>query len=398
MPNPATVGQGVSFGASASDPDNDPLTYAWNFGDGTNGTGAAASHTYSIAGTYTASVTVSDGKGGSATANVTVTVNPGGGGFPPGGVKINFQLAGAPVPSGYSADTGAVYGDRGNGFSYGWNADNSANARDRNSPASPDQRYDTLIHMQKPSNPNASWSIAVPNGTYSVHVVSGDPSYIDSVYKLNVENVLAVSGTPTSTVHWIQGTVTVTVADGMLTISNASGSSNNKICFVDISAVAVAATSADVASIEFKPLAVSSVGTTLKFSATGNDSLRVNATLSDLPHDLQLSGLAVGLDVGGATAQFVLDKHGRGKNNAGACSVKFNSSKQVWAVTISQKHGNWLQPWSDGGMDKSQKQLALSAPVELTIGSQTFGGEKQAVFLNKTGKTGTMKSTTSHHK
>jgi hypothetical protein len=46
--------------------------------------------------------------------------------------------------------------------------------------------------------------------------------------------VLAASGTPTSSIRWFEGTVTVTVSDGRLTISNATGASNNKICFVDI--------------------------------------------------------------------------------------------------------------------------------------------------------------------
>src|SRR5687768_8696119 len=54
--------------------------------------------------------------------------------------KVNFQPAGAPTPGGYVADTGATYGSRGNGYTYGWNANNSANTRDRNALA--DQRYD----------------------------------------------------------------------------------------------------------------------------------------------------------------------------------------------------------------------------------------------------------------
>jgi hypothetical protein len=81
-------------------------------------------------------------------------------------VKINFQTSTSTTPSGYLPDSWAVYGDRGNGYTYGWNADNSANARDRDAPNSPNQRYDTFTHMQKPSNPNATWEIAVPNGTY----------------------------------------------------------------------------------------------------------------------------------------------------------------------------------------------------------------------------------------
>ncbi|HEY1409102.1 MAG TPA: hypothetical protein VF434_09180, partial [Promineifilum sp.] len=62
-------------------------------------------------------------------------------------VKINFQPGGTDIPSGYFPDTGAIYGVRGNSFTYGWNADNSATTRDRNSPLAADQRYDTLIHL-----------------------------------------------------------------------------------------------------------------------------------------------------------------------------------------------------------------------------------------------------------
>ncbi len=54
----------VSFDASGSnDPDNAPqaLSYSWNFGDGQSATGATASHTYASAGSYNATLTVSDG-------------------------------------------------------------------------------------------------------------------------------------------------------------------------------------------------------------------------------------------------------------------------------------------------------------------------------------------------
>src|SRR5262249_10127994 len=60
--------------------------------------------------------------------------------------KINFQPASAAVPVGYLADTGAVFGNRGNGYTYGWNADCSAYTRERNAANSPDKRYDTLVH------------------------------------------------------------------------------------------------------------------------------------------------------------------------------------------------------------------------------------------------------------
>jgi YVTN family beta-propeller protein len=155
-------------------------------------------------------------------------------------IRINFQPAGVSVPSGYLVDSGATYGNRGNGYSYGWNANNSNWTRDRNSSLSSDQRYDTLIHMQKGSSANR-WEIGLPNGNYSVTIVSGDAAATDSVYRVNAEGVLVVSGTPTTSQRWISGTRTVTVSDGRLTLLNGSGSSNNKVCFIDINRVATAA-------------------------------------------------------------------------------------------------------------------------------------------------------------
>ena len=58
----------IAFTATGTDPDGDTLTYAWDFGDTTSSTTQNPSKTYTAAGTYTAKVTVSDGKGGSGSA------------------------------------------------------------------------------------------------------------------------------------------------------------------------------------------------------------------------------------------------------------------------------------------------------------------------------------------
>jgi probable HAF family extracellular repeat protein len=64
-------------GRGSTDPDGDALTYIWNFGDGTpTAAGATPSHVYERLGTYTATLTVSDGRGGSATATATVDILP----------------------------------------------------------------------------------------------------------------------------------------------------------------------------------------------------------------------------------------------------------------------------------------------------------------------------------
>ncbi|MGE9296639.1 MAG: PKD domain-containing protein, partial [Puniceicoccales bacterium] len=70
-----TVGVAQDFQAIASDPDGDPLTYSWKFGDGQTATGNPASHTYTAGGSYLLSVTVDDGNGGTATASRVVTVS-----------------------------------------------------------------------------------------------------------------------------------------------------------------------------------------------------------------------------------------------------------------------------------------------------------------------------------
>jgi len=71
-----TVGMEIQFVCSASDPDGDPLVYAWDFGDGGTSPDLIPKHTYTAAGDYTVILTVSDGYGGMASDQITVHIHP----------------------------------------------------------------------------------------------------------------------------------------------------------------------------------------------------------------------------------------------------------------------------------------------------------------------------------
>ena len=62
-------------GTRSTDGDGDPLTYAWDFGDGTRGTGPTPTHAYARSGVYTVALVVNDGSVDSTPpARVQVTV------------------------------------------------------------------------------------------------------------------------------------------------------------------------------------------------------------------------------------------------------------------------------------------------------------------------------------
>jgi len=145
--------------------------------------------------------------------------------FTAGSLRVNFQPGTAPVPDGYVADQGDAFGDRGNGLSYGWSSDHSAETRQRNNePVS-----GTFCHFLD----SQRWEVALPDGDYRITLQVGDASY-------GSDNVIRVEGVvvcrhlelnqSTRTL-----TKTVSLKDGRLTIDNGDSTGRvTKLCSLGI--------------------------------------------------------------------------------------------------------------------------------------------------------------------
>ena len=76
-PESPTVGEIVTFDASAShDPDGTIVSYAWDYGDATSDSGEIVTHAYSLEGTYTVTLTVTDDEAATDTATDMIIVVP----------------------------------------------------------------------------------------------------------------------------------------------------------------------------------------------------------------------------------------------------------------------------------------------------------------------------------
>jgi pectate lyase len=152
-------------------------------------------------------------------------------------VKVNYQKDVDAIPSGYVADYGNTYGDRGNGYSYGWNSDHTSTMRDYGTTA--DARLNTIVNFKV----GAYWELLIANGLYDVEATIGDGVYDRSGYILNVEGVNYWNNTNLLKLQFRTQTRTVTVSDGRLTIDNgAAGDSDVRLCYVIITPVTAADT------------------------------------------------------------------------------------------------------------------------------------------------------------
>jgi PKD repeat protein len=73
-PETLQTGESGTFEASINEDADEPLTYEWDFGDGSSGSGLLTTHAFSEPGEYTVTFMASN-EGGSSSESMTVTVN-----------------------------------------------------------------------------------------------------------------------------------------------------------------------------------------------------------------------------------------------------------------------------------------------------------------------------------
>jgi PKD repeat protein len=189
-PTTGTAPLSVSFDGSASDDvDGTVASYAWNFGNGQNGSGATPpAVTYTLPGTYTATLTVTDNKGAVGVVSQTITVNRPPNQTPVGNLTATPTSGSAPLlvqlsSNGSSDPDGAI-------TSYAWNFGNGHTSTSPN----PSAVYDTpgayTVSLTLTDNDGAS---SVKSTTVNVSAANVAPIAVISAAPLSGSAPLTVN-------------------------------------------------------------------------------------------------------------------------------------------------------------------------------------------------------------
>jgi len=247
----------TSFTGSATG-GTSPYTYSWNFGDGTSSPSQSPSHTYSSAGNYTATLTVTDSKPVSDTESIaiTVTATP---------ATLVASASASPV-SGTAPLTTSFSGSATGGtspYTYSWNFGDgsSSSVQNPSHTYSSAGNYTATLTVTDSKSVSDTESIAITvTATPATLVASASASPASGLAPLTVTfGGSATGGTPPYAYNWSFGDGTTSSAQNPSHTYTASGGYTANLIVTDSdSSTASAGISIAVGSISGFSLAISS--------------------------------------------------------------------------------------------------------------------------------------------
>lgn len=147
-------------------------------------------------------------------------------------------------------------------------------------------------------------------------------------------------------------------------------------------------------------LQIDALSGAVRFDVTGKDSFKLSGVFPAFAMGSSFANVESTIDVGGATERFVLSAKGKGKNAAGALTLrlKFLKNKTTRALeyngapipfSVSAK-GTFASMWTDENLRENGGTAGVSEPfaVRMTIGAAQADGTAVANTAVRAGKSG----------
>ncbi len=328
-PYTGTIGQAIAFnGSGSTDQNNLPLTYAWDFGDGSTGSQAMPVHTYGAAGSYTVKLTVSDSSGLSASASTTATITaPTTLTASPGGPYT------ATVGSAISFNGSASYDPKGETLTYAWDFGDGS----QGTTAAPSHTYTqagTYTVTLTVTNTDGATASATTTATVSA-VLS---AVLNGPYSGNVSQVISFSGAgstgpgnDTLTYAWNFGDGATTSGSTVTHAYTAAGTFAVSLTVTDTVTSSTASTTAS--AVITQPLSVAVTSPT-QGALFNTSTVNVSGTVDGQNATVQVNGVAATVSGGSFTAANVPIREGVNLITAVASDSQGNSGTASTSVTV----------------------------------------------------------------
>lgn len=267
------------------EPEED-FSFVWSFSDTDEEfTGETLKRTYSSPGDYELSVEAFRAGHALGQASRSFTVV----GEPRISYKINFQPDSLEAPGGFLADTGELFGDRGNGLTYGWDQ-----ALPSQTSYTAYEGFVRIWNTQRVSSiraaNNRTWEMEVPNGRYSVTLVVGHMTQ-DSQNRFDVQGQQVINR-HLNPLETTDANITVDVTNGRLQIR--SRQNTGSLAYVLIEQVVSASGQRPTANFTYNP---TEGADPLEVTFNASPSHVTGSTLVDYAWDFGPFGSASGIEV-----------------------------------------------------------------------------------------------------